>query len=157
MANFLTASSFTMDKTLQKTLKECSQGLYPPHFSVSNGVIITVKGNKYPIPLDPMDLCNLVHTIISGKERGPNNIIGPSTRVPFIRNSGTSDDAINTFAASQASKLGRDKKYERLLYSCIFTGIHFGYIKPTDITQDSKGNILTIRNVDINTPELLLQ
>lgn len=131
MSVFEQASYYTFNTAIKQILIGCSKNKFPQQFKVSKGKIMTMKGNHYTIPTDPMDLCNLVQRIYFGQEESENVPIVPSTR-----RKGSEDDmdmSIYAFCMREAERLGRDIDYIDMLYSCIYTGLYTHRITPNDI------------------------
>jgi hypothetical protein len=144
------AMMYTFDQNIINVLKGCIKGKWPPQFKVSRGYIETTKGNRYKLPNDPMELCNLVHDIISGQEISMRNNIpaqSKSIRKSNRNNTGLSDDAIYSFAKRETQRLGKDEYHKEQLQSCIFTAIFLKRIDISDFVLD-KDKIISIKGID---------
>lgn len=160
------AIQYTLDDNLKKILQGCIKKKWPPQFKITNGKIITTKGNTYPVPQEPMAACNLIHDIINGQEihvfpvkSYPSNTRGTSisnssrsSRIPGI--SGISDDSIYSFVKRETKRLKRDEYYMETLLSCIYSSIMINYITDKDfIFKD--GKIASIKGIDTSGPFIL--
>lgn len=146
------AMAYTFDQNLINILKGCSKGKWPPQFKVSRNKIETQKGNKYVLPKNPMELCNIIHDIISGQEKSTRQIIVDSTKSSIRKSSnsysiGISDDAIYSFAKRESSRLGKDDRHREQLQSCIFTAILLKRITRENF-QMEKDRIIRIDGID---------
>lgn len=146
MASFEQASHFTLNPDIKKLLIDCSHNKWPPSFTVKRGKIHTAAGNIYDIHANPMDLCNLVHDILSGIER-KNVTVLPSTR----KASEITDDMIVAFSRRETERLSKDETHIDKLAACIHTALFLGVIVPADFRV--KGDvILSINGIDTEVP-----
>lgn len=150
MTIFSDSASYTLDDSLKNTLLSCSKGKYPSQFRVYRGRIVTSKGSSYDIPSDPMDLCNLVHDILSGVDKPAIQSI-PLSNSSTRRSSPIADDAIYSYARRETSRLGKDDYHREQLTSCIFTAILLGDIDSSDIVIQGD-RIVNISKIDTSVP-----
>lgn len=152
---YISATQYTLDPAIRLLLLNCDKGKYPPQFKITKGRISTALGNVYDVPRDPMDLCNLIHDIMSGQERSVKKItpISETKRSSrsFTNNIGISDDAIFSYAKRESSRLGMDDLHRENLLSCIYTGIMLGQVSISDIIYDGQ-RIININKIDTTTP-----
>lgn len=158
---WLQAANYTLDPNLQSVLQACSKGKWPSQFKIVKNKIVTTKGNVFEISRDPMEVCNLIHDIISGQEKCPKaiqqiHILEESRRSSRIAKSagstvGVSDDAVYSFAKRETKRLNKDYYHQEQLLSCIFTAIMLGDINVGDfVLQNDK--IISIRNINTEIP-----
>lgn len=154
------ASLYTLDPNLQGILQLCSKGKWPTQFKVVKGKIVTAKGNTFEISRDPMEVCNLIHDIISGQEKCKVSqqiqILEDSRRSSRATRSvgstvGVSDDAIYSFARRETRRLGKDEYHKEQLLSCIFTAILLGEISASDFILENE-KIISIKKINTEIP-----
>lgn len=152
------ASLYTLDKNLQAVLKRCDTGKYPSQFKISKNKIVTFKGNVFDIPMNPMELSNLIHDIMNGQEKVQRSIsLSEDTRRSSRStgsNVGVSDDAIYSFARRETRRLKRDDYHKDLLISCIFTAILLEDITSHDFILNGD-KIVSIRY--LNTDKICIE
>lgn len=147
---FEKAAHFTMDGTLRDTLLNCSMGVFPSKWSV-DGLNIVSNGQSYAIPSDPMDLCNLVHDILTAKVRKTVVSASTSTRT---RNGGFSIDELFLFARREAERLKKDEDFADKIWGCIYSCLYLKLITPNDLIY--KDDLLVgIRGIDTSIPRYL--
>lgn len=146
MSIFHEASYYTMDDKLKKVLIKCSRNIFPSEFKVMNGFIITKTGHHYDIPNEPMELCNLIHDIMCGRE--PAQKRSASTTVRVRRT--ICPDAIDKYAMTKA----RDGSHKERIVSCVCTALYMGYIDESDFIYS--GNIISrINGIDTDVPAII--
>jgi len=116
-----------------------------------NGIIVTAKGNKYPMPNDAIELMNLIYDIINGQEKSTK--IAPN--IPSTRRASScpevTDDTLYHFALYQSSLLGKGEEHAAKLYSCIYGALLIGKITIDDITMEND-LIKSINKINLSVP-----
>lgn len=126
---------------IKLTLLNCAKNKYPPSFRLSNNMIISKK-RSYTIPLDPMDLCNLITQIVTNTE---------ISNTPYLT-SKSSDiydnySLLNTlfpYCNREMIRLNKDIIYRDKLYSYITLALYLGEINHNNITIKD-GSIIDIK------------
>lgn len=149
---FRDSAMYTLDGTLKEVLLSCSKGVFPNQFRVLRGKIVTSRGASYDIPPDPMDLCNLVHDILSGMDKpvvatAPTPLSTASSR----RFSPIADDAIYAYAKREASRLNKGDHHREQLVSCIFTALLLGDVSVEDFILEGD-RIIHVNKIDTSVP-----
>lgn len=142
---FEIASQFTFDPNIREILLNCARGKYPSQFKIVSNNIISQSGKQYPIPIDPIDLCNLVILILSGNE--PNRI--KHTPSSSVRRSieNQLDNLLLGYCDREMYRHRKDIRYRSMLYSCIQSAIISNIINANDIIMKN-GYIVSISGID---------
>lgn len=152
---FSEALNYTLDKNIREILLKCSQGKSVPYFHIQGSTIITDKGNTYIISKSPMDLCNIIHDIINGRERTTTfKQRSPSTRSRRIDPYSQLEDIISAFAHIETKRLGKGVYHTDLLISCIYTALILGDITQNDISI-TDNRIISIKGINTEIPLIL--
>lgn len=150
MSIFEQASYYTFNSNIKTILLNCAKNKFPQQFKLSRDKIVTMKGNKYDIPSDPMDLCNLIQKICMGNDIPDRKPIPPSSTTKR-KTDDQLDIAIYAFCIRETYNLNKDLYYTNMLYSCIYTGL---YTKNININDIIIKNGCIIRINGLNTKEL---
>lgn len=153
------AIHYTLDENLKEILKGCIKKKWPSQFKISNGKVMTAKGNIYDFPKDPMAACNLIHDIISGQEIQVQQVPicisqreNTSSRISGLVD--ISDDSIFSFAKRETKRLNRSNYYLEELLSCIHSSIMINHISGKDFKFKGK-NIISISGIDTSGPFII--
>lgn len=145
---FEKAAHFTMDPTLRDVLLNCSLGVFPKQFRVE-GSNIVYNGECLSIPNDPMDICNMIHDIMT-KKISKKAVVAPMSTTR-ARNGGFHLDELYVFAYQEADRLGKGQEHGDKIWGCIYSSIYLKTICPADLIYKN-GEIIGIRGINTSIP-----